>query len=335
MKERKILNKDIKTIEKWTKGALARRRFKKMVIVSQFTKLRKPVYDDGKREYLQEVLFNDDDIAYQIDWKAGGKGLSFNTKTVDLPKGKTYVGQWKADKFKSTWEGLGCINFPDGSKYQGVTKSGQFHGKGRMTHSNGDIYQGQWENGKAQGKGVFVDNLGTMYDGEWLNDQYHGQGCEQWNYNKIIYTGQFIEGRKTGKGKFEFDGNVYEGDFVDGQFHGKGQYKFADSGKVYKGDFYENNMHGQGVMTWTDGTIYEGDFNNGKMDGFGHKKYANGDVYEGEFRDDMRWGEGNFYDAKKAEQRKGMWREDRELEAVNENIGTPWKNMRKTVRVNQ
>ena len=173
-----------------------------------------------------------------------------------------------------------------------------------------------------------------MYEGQWLNDQYHGEGTEQWNYNKIIYTGAFQEGRKTGRGKFEFDGNTYEGDFVDGQFHGKGKYYFAESGKIYEGDFYENNMHGQGKMVWTDGSVYEGDFNAGKMEGMGKKVYASGDKYEGEFRDDVRHGEGKLYDAKKREERAGIWRNDEEMPPVKEDIGTPWKNMRKTVKTN-
>ena len=42
-----------------------------------------------------------------------------------------------------------------------------------------------------------------MYDGDWINDQYHGLGVETWEYNKIIYSGEFFEGEKTGKGKFE------------------------------------------------------------------------------------------------------------------------------------
>ena len=55
-----------------------------------------------------------------------------------------------------------------------------------------------------------------MYRGEWLNDQYHGNGIETWNYNTIKYEGNFVEAKKTGKGRFEFDGNYYEGDFIDG-----------------------------------------------------------------------------------------------------------------------
>ena len=85
-----------------------------------------------------------------------------------------------------------------------------------MTHTNGDIYQGEWNAGKACGNGVFIDQQGSMYDGEWANDAYHGKGTEQWNYNQIVYTGDFVDGQKTGKGRFSFDGNMYQGDFVDG-----------------------------------------------------------------------------------------------------------------------
>jgi hypothetical protein len=68
-----------------------------------------------------------------------------------------------------------------------------------------------------------------MYKGEWLNDLYHGKGIESWNYNTIQYEGDFVNGKKTGNGKFEFSGNVYEGDFQDGQFHGNGKYFFAET----------------------------------------------------------------------------------------------------------
>lgn len=97
-----------------------------------------------------------------------------------------------------------------------MTKNQQFNGKGRMTHANGDIYQGEWVDGKANGMGVFVDTNGSMYEGMWQDDQQHGYGTESWNYNKIKFTGEFIEGKKTGKGRFEFEGGYYEGDFVDG-----------------------------------------------------------------------------------------------------------------------
>ena len=85
-----------------------------------------------------------------------------------------------------------------------------------MTHANDDVYQGQWKNGKANGYGVFVDTNGSMYEGQWLDDQQHGFGTESWNYNKIKYTGDFTQGKKSGTGRFEFEGGYYEGEFFDG-----------------------------------------------------------------------------------------------------------------------
>jgi len=52
-----------------------------------------------------------------LSTSGGGKGYYWNTFEVDIGKGRKYQGQWKADKYKSTWEGLGVIKFPDGAVY--------------------------------------------------------------------------------------------------------------------------------------------------------------------------------------------------------------------------
>lgn len=148
-----------------------------------------------------------------------------------------------------------------------------------------------------------------MYKGEWLDDQYHGQGVETWNYGAIKYEGEFVEGKKTGKGKFSFDGNYYEGDFVDGQFDGDGKYYFADSGKIYEGDFQENNIIGYGVMLWPDNKRYEGEFINGKMEGKGVMTWPNGNRYNGMWKNDMQHGPGMFYSAKTGKETPEEWRE--------------------------
>lgn len=176
-----------------------------------------------------------------------------------------------------------------------------------MTHANGDIYQGEWQDGKAHGQGVFVDKDGSLYDGSWNQDRQHGFGTEMWNRGQIVYRGDFVEGKKTGKGRFEFDGSHYEGDFVDGKFHGKGKYYFADSGKIYEGDFVENNMHGNGVMVWPDMTRYEGEFRNGRMEGQGIKQFSKGDRYVGTFKEDVYDGLGVWYDAAAQTKQQGEW----------------------------
>ena len=183
LQERKIKAKDVDTIKRWTSGAIARRRYKKLVQSLSIARQKKPIYMKGKLVATDEPLFTDDDLAYQLSSQGGGKGYYWNTMEMDIGKDRKYVGQWKADKYKSTWEGLGQIKFPDGSVYQGMTYKGLFHGKGRIKHEDGQIYHGEWKEGKACGQGVFISMDGSMYDGEWLNDQYHGKGTEQWKYN--------------------------------------------------------------------------------------------------------------------------------------------------------
>lgn len=91
---------------------------------------------------------------------------------------------------------------------------------------------------------------------------------ESYENNKFKFRGHFQEGKKNGKGKFEWDdGSYYDGDFVDGQFQGYGVYYFANLDKIYEGEFRMNNMEGKGVEKWNDGKRYEGDFKNGKKDG--------------------------------------------------------------------
>jgi len=263
MQKHTIKKKDLEVVTKWTHGCIARRRLKKMLQLAEIQNMKKPIYKDGELVKVEELLMDEDDIAYQLSQQGDGKGLYWDTFFKKIGDGRQYRGQWRVDKRKSTWEGLGTIIYPDGSKYQGMTKKGKFEGRGRMIHANGDIYQGEWKEGKANGQGVFIDQKGSMYDGMWLNDMYHGKGTEQWNYNKIVYTGDFVEGKKTGQARFEFEGNFYEGDFLEGQFHGQGKYYFAESGKIYEGEFEENNMTGQGTMVWPDNSKYSGEFQAG------------------------------------------------------------------------
>lgn len=110
----------------------------------------------------------------------------------------------------------------------------------------------------------------SIYKGTWKNGFKHGLHCEEsWNSGASKYTGEYYEGVRTGKGKYQHNGNSYEGDFEKGLYHGQGKYYFADSGRVYQGQFVENHAAGNGVMVWPDGSRYEGSFKNGKMHGSG------------------------------------------------------------------
>lgn len=54
----------------------------------------------------------------------------------------------------------------------------------------------------ANGRGTFIDPKGSTYEGDWVNDQQHGFGCETWEQGKIKFEGEYVQGKKNGKGRY-------------------------------------------------------------------------------------------------------------------------------------
>lgn len=225
-------------------------------------------------------------------FKNGRSGLWWDNNVKDIAETKDDVNDrfyrgFRSKKQTNEWQGLGVMQYKDGSVYQGFTLNKKFNGRGRLTHASGDIYQGDWKDGKAHGKGVYVSkDTGTLYDGDWVQDEQHGHGIELFKFGSVRYEGEYREGAKTGRGKFTTaTGHVYEGEFVDGKFHGKGQYYNAEKKRTYIGTF-QNNQLRKGTINFEDGQRYEGEILDEKMHGAGVIYYANNDVYVGTFKDD-------------------------------------------------
>ncbi len=84
-----------------------------------------------------------------------------------------------------------------------------------------------------------------------------------YNNDAIVYEGQVVRQKMTGKGKMTFaNGDVYEGEFSNGAFQGQGKFT-AHSGWVYEGEFLNGLAHGKGKLTAENGVVYEGDFEKG------------------------------------------------------------------------
>jgi len=215
-KVKTISNKDSHTLNKIGKSAAAKIKVKNRIVECAKNIADLPYQNDAKKTLMTEAEFAEflkkaDNDEYK--WNNYYQDYKFGDQKVE------YKGYWS--KERESIIGLGEIKFKDGSVYQGMIGGKQFNGKGRMTRENGDIYQGEYVNGKAHGHGVFTDVEGSVYDGNWVDDKQHGKGTETWNDNGTMkYEGDFVEGAKTGVGKFEYQGSVYEGDFVDGKFHG-------------------------------------------------------------------------------------------------------------------
>ena len=107
---------------------------------------------------------------------------------------------WESDDMQPT-QTIEMVDkkWPDGTKYEGMSLDGQFHGRGIYTYPNGDVYVGEFRFGKIQGEGQFSFTNGDKYEGSVSENKMHG------------------------KGKMTFStGGHYMGYFSNNQFHGEG-----------------------------------------------------------------------------------------------------------------
>ena len=152
---------------------------------------------------------------------------------------------------------------------------------------------------------IFLED-GTTYIGTFSKGLFDGFGTLSSLDNKYLYTGEWKEGLKYGKGQlitekvkysgnFENDvfsgnkgilcdekGNVYEGDFVKGKFEGYGHYKMTN-GDNYIGQFKNGYFEGKGQLTDKKGNVFNGNFVKGKKDGYGLCVTNKGEVIEGKY----------------------------------------------------
>lgn len=176
------------------------------------------------------TCFNTNDEVKKVEEKLGPFKLSWDieetTPTLGLRKpitdsnGCIYHGYWS--KITNMKEGYGQQIFPNGSKYEGFWKSGEFEGEGRFIYETGDYYQGSWKEGQTCGQGTFISKDGMKYTGQWKNNLHHGYGQESWE-DGSKFEGNYVDGRKEGKGTFVWnDGSTYTGDFLNNKLNGKG-----------------------------------------------------------------------------------------------------------------
>ena len=162
---------------------------------------------------------------------------------------------------------------------------------GKVVYSGGvdknDVYQGF---GKVR------KNSKLVYEGEFKDGKWNGKGKQI--FEDGVYEGKFKDGDMHGRGKLTFaTGEIYEGAFKDGEFHGRGKLTYA-TGSIYEGAFEDGEFHGRGKLTYATGEIYEGALKDGEFHGRGKLTYANGDIYEGSWLNNKRHGNGQCFIAK-------------------------------------
>ena len=138
-------------------------------------------------------------------------------------------------------------------------------------------------------KGLF-DGFGTLssldskylYTGEWKDGLKHGKG--QLITEKIKYSGNFENDVFSGNKGILCDekGNIYEGDFINGKFDGYGHYKMSN-GDNYIGEFKNGYFEGKGQLTDKKGNVFNGNFVKGKKEGFGLIVTNKGETIKGKY----------------------------------------------------
>ena len=219
--------------------------------------------------------------------------------------GDRYEGEFAHNKLN----GEGTYIWANGTRFEGTYLDGLRTGPGKMVWNNGDRYEGDFIDDERTGKGIYIwanndrdadknptdrsgnSDSGSRYDGGDIGSRKIRDdkliGVQQFPGTALLsrYEGDFIDGKRTGKGVMFWGknsgwaGDQYEGDFVDGERSGKGKYFWA-YGDSYEGDFVDGKRTGKGVFKTVDGERYEGDFVDGAWTGKGFYFWPNGDRYD-------------------------------------------------------
>ena len=149
---------------------------------------------------------------------------------------------------------------------------------------------------------------GSVYVGQWLHGRRTGKGR--------LYTsaGGMMEGYWNGllhlKGReIHPTGDMYEGGFYEGKKHGYGRYEDLNRKNSYEGEWQEDKKHGKGVENIEDGSVYEGNFANDLKSGQGCFKWSSGEVFEGEFRENVIHGFGKYVWKTDTKWYEGEWKD--------------------------
>ena len=254
--------------------------------------------------------------AYEHGWgveKNHGKAVEIIRETENYPKDGTF--RLNSDLIKNAYKEITGTEFPDsesskqkekqaisdaaknqneqpqsdinfkrieydgGDVYEGETRNGKRHGKGKYTWSDGSFYDGEWKDDRKDGNGKQSHPDGTCYDGGWKDDKMDGFGVLVYS-NQSRYEGHWSEGTENGHGMLTFaNGNRYDGEWKDGNENGHGIKKYINVG-VYDGEWKDGDENGHGTMTFANGNRYDGDWVDGDMNGNGIYTYANGEKYK-------------------------------------------------------
>ena len=191
------------------------------------------------------------------------------------------------------------------------------NGKGRLIFSDKSFYEGTFKDDKFDGFGIYK-NKEYIYEGQFLLGKKNGKGKINNFIKNYEYEGDFINDLRDGYGIEKYsDGSVYEGEFKSDLKEGKGKLIIKNKDKDIIediGQFKSNKINGKGIINWANGKQYYGEINNNEISGYGILKEGK-TKYIGYFKNDKKNGYGCIFYLEQLFSIVGYWE--------NNNIGGP------------
>jgi hypothetical protein len=272
------------------------RQFTKFSVKNILQKETDAEYERVLREYTTETLEKTESVLSSFEFKSERR---IGQKTFFAKILLRNHEMWGKALFsgnvdiKTKKHGDGFLITSDGNKFIGNWVEDCFSGFGRAIDNKGNLFEGNFLNYKLHGNGKMVSfEKDYCYVGNWVEGKREGKGREE--TNEYWYEGDFLENKKEGVGKhfFKFLDETYHGEFKDDEINGTGVYK-CNNNDTFTGDFWKGKMHGKGIYKWHDGSEYKGDYVNNVKEGFGEYKMQNSKIYRGPFVDGKPHGKGS------------------------------------------
>jgi len=141
-----------------------------------------------------------------------------------------------------------------------------------------EIIDGAWKSGEK--------NVPEKYDYKGSLDGFteHGFGLISFS-DGTTYSGDFLNGRRTGIGAMKGLNFAYSGEFVNDKFNGQGKFEglYFDRKVTYVGSFTESTFGPKGLLI--DKDMYDGEFKYGVPAGYGLYTFStSSDTYSGKVK---------------------------------------------------
>ena len=167
----------------------------------------------------------------------------------------------------------------DNGKYKGEDRE---KGMGAYLWNTGSVYLGYFKENTRNGYGVYlpeetISNCpnAKYYAGNWSNNEKSGIGACYDGDGKLIYRGEFKDGKP--QGRYPSPGNYSSYRF---------EFKEFDNGSRYVGETKEGKINGFGVTVYKEGGMWFGAWKDGLREGQGILIKKDGTTQSGTWRGD-------------------------------------------------